>query len=81
MQANVALTITSNDRPVKLDGIIVKEQRRGWVTLDVPPLEAWDEPLRWATRQQRERIESPEFYQWLQATIGQRFRLLQRRLE
>ena len=44
-----------------------------------PPLEMWAEPLRWLTPQQRERIESAEFYELLQREITRRFlRCLQR---
>ena len=55
-----------NDPPVKLEGIVASQPRKGWITLDVPPLERWSEPMKWLRPEQRERIESPEFYQWLQ---------------
>ena len=45
----------------------------GWVTLEVPPLEAWQERLLWLEHPQRERIESPEFYRLLQEQIGRRY--------
>ena len=35
-------------------------------TTNLPPLEAWETRLCWLTPPQRERIESPEFYQLLQ---------------
>ena len=34
--ADVALLVKNDSRPVRLDGIVVKEPRPGWVTLDVP---------------------------------------------
>ena len=59
----------------RLRGIVVREPRPGWVTLEVPPLEAWEEPLRWLTREERERerIESPEFYQTLQEHLTRKY--------
>jgi hypothetical protein len=33
-------------RYAHLDGIVVREPRPGWVTLEVPPLEAWQNRLR-----------------------------------
>ncbi len=77
--ARIELTIAASPRPIKLSGIYVRELRPGWLALDVPPLETWAEPLRWLTPQQRERIESAEFYGLLQREITRRFlRCLQR---
>ncbi len=55
-----------------LPGIVAKEIRPGWVSLDIPPLEKWEEPFRWLAPQQRERIESSEFYELLQREIPKR---------
>ena len=71
--ADVTLTILSEDHDVALGGIVVREPRPGWITLEVPPLEAWHESLLWLTPPQRERIESPEFYKLLQEQIGRRY--------
>ena len=71
--AKVRLTIASQTAPVELNGIIVKEPRPGWVALDLPPLEAWEKSLRWLTPEQRERIESAEFYQLLQHHVTKQF--------
>ena len=50
----------SEDRYVHLDGIVVREPRPGWVTLQVPPLEAWETKLIWLLPEQRERVETPD---------------------
>ena len=71
--ADVKLKILSGDRYVQLNGIVVRQPRAGWVTLEVPPLEAWQEPFLWLTPPQRERIESPEFYKLLQEHVGRRY--------
>ena len=71
--AAVTVTILTEPRPIELRGITVREPRHGWVTLDVPPLEAWAEPLRWLTPPERERIESAEFYQLIQRHVSHRF--------
>ncbi len=49
----------------------------GWVTLDIPPLEAWEKPIRWLTPPQRERIEFPEFYRLLQPEVTRRYLALE----
>ena len=73
--ADVRLEILTQPRPIRLCGIVVREPRPGWVTLEVPPLEAWEEPLRWLTREERERVESPEFYQTLQKHLTRKYLL------
>jgi hypothetical protein len=64
---------TRHPQPIRRDGIVVKESRPGWLSLDLPALEMWKEPLKRLSVQQRERIESPEFYQLLQREITRRF--------
>jgi hypothetical protein len=71
-RANVTLEIRTDTRPVYLTGIVAHEVRRGWVNLEIPPLEQWEEPLRWLSRAQRERIEEPSFYELLQREIPRR---------
>jgi len=56
-----------------LEGIVVREPRPGWVTLEVPPLELWEKGLSWLTPEQRERIESPEFYKLIQEQATRRY--------
>ena len=71
--ADVTLTILTDPIPVELTGIVVREARPGWLTLDVPPLERWAEPMRWLTPQQKTRIESAEFYELMQREVARRF--------
>jgi hypothetical protein len=71
--ADVRVSILSATKPVLLDGIVVSEGRPGWLEFSLPPEEAWQDGLRQLTAQQRERIESPEFYELLQREIGKRF--------
>ena len=58
---------------VHLDGIVVREPRPGWVTLEIPPLEAWEKALRWLEPEQRERVETPEFFQLLQTHVTRKY--------
>lgn len=71
-KAKVTLSIETDPRPVYLTGIVANEVRNGWVNLQIPPLEQWEEPVCWLTRAQRERIEEPEFYGLLQREIPKR---------
>jgi hypothetical protein len=66
LSAEVELSIFNDDRFIYLEGIVVREPRPGWVTLEIPPLEAWEKPMRWLTPQQRERVESPDFFRIVQ---------------
>ncbi len=50
--------IFSEDRYFHDDGIVVCEPRPGWVTLEVPPLEAWESRLLWLLPEQRERVDA-----------------------
>ena len=55
---------------VYLTGIVAQQPRPGWITLTVPPLEEWEEPLRWLPREQRERIEAAGFFELLEAAVS-----------
>ncbi len=57
-------------------GLVAREVRCGWVTLEIPPLEQWEQPLSWLTRRQRERIEDAEFFELLQREIPKRLSAL-----
>ena len=71
--ADAEAIIFSEDRYVHLDGIVVREPRPGWVTLEIPPLEAWEKRLCWLLPGQRERVESPEFFRLLQEHVARRY--------
>lgn len=73
LAANVRLVIRSEGRNVCLDGIVAREARPGWISLELPPLEHWDRPLNWLTHEQRERLESAQFYQLLQEHVARKF--------
>lgn len=68
----VTLGIGAGPRPVYLTGIVAREVRRGWVSLEIPPLETWEEPLRWLRPEQRERIEDARFFEMLQREVPRR---------
>ena len=74
--ADVTVTIRNDPRDVTLTGITIRQPRTGWFTLDVPPLEHWAEPMRWLRPEQRERVQSPDFYLRLQHLVSERFRAL-----
>jgi hypothetical protein len=60
--ADVELSIFNDDGFIYLEGITVREPRPGGITLEIPPLEAWEERLRWLLPEQRERVETPESF-------------------
>lgn len=75
-RCKVTIGVPSATTPtIYLTGIVATEARPGWITLNVPPYEQWEEPMRWLTRSQRERIESPHFFETLQREIPKRFSL------
>ena len=71
--AKVTIEVQTPERPVYFTGTFVSEARPGFVTLQIPPLEQWDDPLKWISRSQRERFQEPGFYQLLQREITTRF--------
>jgi hypothetical protein len=71
--AAVELTIFTDKRQVTLGGITVREARPGWVTLDLPPWERWEESLGQLSRREHERLESPDFYNLLQRHATARY--------
>jgi hypothetical protein len=71
--ADVEAIIFSEDRFVHLDGIVVREPRPGWVMLEVPPLETWENRLRRLLPEQRERVEAPKFFKLLQEHVARRY--------
>ncbi len=72
-RAQVTLGIQSAGGPVYLTGTVVREMRPGWLNVEVPPLESWDASIRRLTCAQRERLESPEFFELLQSQLSERF--------
>lgn len=73
-QCKVTIAIASQvGPPTYLTGIVAREARPGWITLEIPALEKWEEPMRWLTREQRERIQEPSFFELLQVEIPKRF--------
>ena len=71
--ADVELSIFNDDRFIYLEGIVVREPRPGWITMEIPPLEKWEKPMRWLMPEQRERIQSPDFYQLLQTHVTRKY--------
>ncbi len=67
------IEILTERGPLELGGIVVREERKGWVGMQLPPLEAWESVLVWLEPEQRERIESPEFYRLLQSVLTERY--------
>jgi hypothetical protein len=76
--ADVNLLILGGNHPVRLEGIVARELRPGWISLEVPPLERWADPCRWLTPPQRRRLESPEFFGVLREEVGRRYLALHR---
>ena len=71
--AKVTLEVRQQDRPIYLTGIVASEQRAGFVTLSIPPLESWESELTWLTAQQQQRFQEAEFYEMVQREIAARF--------
>jgi len=71
--ADCQLVIQNDPQPVVLDGIVLKEARPGWIAVDLPPEEHWEPTLRWLNRQQRERLASAEFFDYLRLQVSHRF--------
>ena len=66
------LEVRGGSERVFLTGIRAREVRPGWVTMTLPPSEAWEVPLSRLSVAQSERIRAPEFYVMLQREITSR---------
>lgn len=71
--ANVHVKICQRPKDVELDGIILKQSRAGWFSLELPALESWRPVLERLSRAQRDRVESAEFYTHLHALAVERY--------
>ena len=71
-QAQASLVINDGRSSIELSGIRLCEARRGWVTIELPPLENWESTLRRLPAAHRERIEEPEFFEMLQRELPRR---------
>ena len=71
--ADVQLVILGGGPAVLLEGIVGRELRPGWITLEILPVERWAAAFRWLTPLQLQRIESAEFFAILQAEAGRSF--------
>ena len=73
--ADVRINIAHAHVPqqVVLDGIHVRLDDRKWIQLDIPTPETWLPQLQRLPPEQRERIESPEFFELLRSQISKRF--------
>jgi integrase/recombinase XerD len=71
--AKAAVVILNPGRPVRLDSITVHEARPGWISMVLPQQEVWESALRSLPSVQRERIESPAFFDYLRVELGARF--------
>jgi hypothetical protein len=71
--ADVELSIFTDDRYIDLEWIVAREPRPGWTTIEIPLLEQWEKPMRWLLPQQRERIQSPEFFRLLQTHVTRKY--------
>jgi integrase/recombinase XerD len=71
--AKAAVIILNPDRPVRLDGRSLHEARPGWISMELPRQEVWAAALRCLPAEQRERVESPAFFDYLRVELGARF--------
>ena len=71
--ATAAIVIQRPNQPIRLGGIVLRESRPGWVSMELPPSESWGSSMPLLTHEQRERIESPGFLEYLRMILGARF--------
>ncbi len=69
---SIEIEIIDQARAIRLIGVRASFHESGWLALQVPTLESWQEQLDALTTRQRERIESPKFYAYLQNAISAR---------
>ena len=71
--SKVTLAVAKGRDRVFFTGIELHVQRPGWISLALPPLEHWTDPLSRLGPAQRQRFSEAEFYELLQNAISKRF--------
>jgi len=71
--ADVTLLMQVNSVALVLTGTVLREVRSNWIALDLPPTETWEPKLRQVTPEQRQWLQSSEFYQRLQHHLTKLF--------
>lgn len=61
---------------VMFPGARVSEPRPGWMHLEIPPAEVWQEPLSQLTSAQRQRFSEASFYEVLRQQVAQKMAAL-----
>jgi site-specific recombinase XerD len=69
----LAIHLQTTSATIDLLGAYVLEPRAGWVALDLPLLDFWEPQLRRLSAEDRQRVESAEFYELLRTHVGPRF--------
>ena len=75
--ADVTLAIRHKLGDVSLGQVVLREVRKGWISMELPSMESWEPALRQISPDQRERLRSAEFYQRLNQHLTRLF-LVQR---
>jgi integrase/recombinase XerD len=58
---------------VRLDGVVCREPRPGFLSIDVPPLASWTTRLSFLDDEARERLNDGRFYEALRAHLASRW--------
>ncbi|MEM9943285.1 MAG: tyrosine-type recombinase/integrase [Planctomycetota bacterium] len=69
----IEITGKGRGKQVVLNGIKVSQNRLGWIQIDLPTMESWSNSLSQLSKAQKERIESPQFYEQLRDIIAEKF--------
>jgi hypothetical protein len=72
VHADVIVTLRG-DPDITLNGITATEQRPGFLSLSVPPIEHWESQLSWLPREVRLRIDDAAFYEALTEAVRRRW--------
>ena len=69
---DVFIGIRKGDDYVVLPGATVSQPRAGWMNLQIPPRECWDQALSQLSDVQRSRLNDVSFYELLRQQVGRR---------
>lgn len=71
-----ATLLVRGDPPIRLAGVIIREPRPGFFSIDLPPQEAWADELAWLDRDARARFDDPALYERLRDHLATRYATL-----
>lgn len=71
-----ATLVVRGDPPIRLPGVVVREPRPAFFSIDLPPQESWADDIAWLAPDVRARFDDPALYERLRDHLAARYAAL-----